>query len=313
MSLLSAAQPVQAVLMRPHGLLEAPRFGADGELVYSDVIGGGLWACTRTAEVHELLAKRRGIGGALAHARGGWVLSGRSVLHLAPDGTQREILSGEQVCGYNDLGATPEGGLLAGALRYRPLAGESARPGQLLELTPHGELRVLSEEPVWPNGIACTPDGATVYVSDYSRGVVLALARAPQRAGEPPDAHAGAGAGAGADVGVGAHAGAGAGATVRDFARSPSGSADGLALDSEGGVWVALGEGGGLARFHPDGRLHETIALPARFVSSLSFGGPDMRDVLITTADNELKPELGGTLLLARSEIAGQPLAPVRV
>jgi sugar lactone lactonase YvrE len=90
-----------------------------------------------------------------------------------------------------------------------------------------------------------------------------------------------------------------------------SGSADGLAVDAEGGVWIALAEGGGVARFYPDGRLHEVVDLPATLVSSLSFGGPDMRDVLITTADNEVQPELGGTLLRARSEVAGLALAPV--
>jgi sugar lactone lactonase YvrE len=49
------------------------------------------------------------------------------------------------------------------------------------------------------------------------------------------------------------------------------------------------------------------------FVSSLSFGGPDMRDVLITTADNHVHPELGGTLLRARSEVAGRAVAPIHV
>ena len=38
-----------------------------------------------------------------------------------------------------------------------------------------------------------------------------------------------------------------------------------------------------------------------------------MRDVLITTADNHLHPELGGTLFRARSEIAGLALSPVAV
>ena len=68
---------------------------------------------------------------------------------------------------------------------------------------------------------------------------------------------------------------------------------------------------GGVARLHPDGRLDEIVELPASFVSSLSFGGPDMCEVLITTADNEVEPELGGTLLRARSEVPGLALAPV--
>jgi gluconolactonase len=240
--------------------------------------------------VHELLAKRRGIGGALAHAQGGWVVSGRSVLLVGEGGEQRELLSSEGVCGYNDLGATPEGGLLAGALHYRPLAGEQPQPGALVELTPAGERRVLSEALTWPNGIACSPDGRVVYVSDYAHGVVLAIAREQD----------------GAASGF-------AGGEASEFARALSGSVDGLALDCEGGLWVALGEGGAVARFHPDGSLHETVSLPASFVSSISFGGEDMREVLITTADNELHPELGGTLLLARSEIAGEGVPALRV
>ena len=274
-SLLSALEPVEAVLMRSQTLLEAPRFGPAGELVYSDVIAGGLWACSAGGEVRELLGKRRGIGGALAHAQGGWVVSGRSVLHVCAGGQQRELLGGEGVCGYNDLGATPEGGLLAGVLRYHPLAGEPPQPGALVELTPAGERRVFSEALTWPNGIACSRDGATVYVSDYERAIVLAVPRAE-------------------------------GGAAREFARSPNGSADGLALDCEGGLWVALGEGGAVARFHPDGSVHETVALPASFVSSISFGGEDMRDVLITTADNELHPELGGTLLLGAQRDRGR-------
>lgn len=282
MSLLSRVQPVEAVLARPHGLLEAPRFGADGELVYSDVIAGGLWACTREGEVRALLGRRRGIGGALEHADGGWVVSGRSVLHVREAGGQREILAGEEgVHGYNDLGSTPEGGLLAGALRFRALAGEEPRAGALVELTPAGERRVLSEQLTWPNGIGCSADGQRVYVSDYASGVVLVVER--ERC------------------------------TTSEFARSPRGSVDGLALDEQGGVWVALGQGGGVARFDTQGSLDEVIDLPASFVSSISFGGQDMRDLLITTADNERQPELGGTLLLARSELAGQPLAPLRV
>jgi gluconolactonase len=281
MALLGDIAPIEAVLNRPHGLLEGPRIGAGGEAVYSDVIAGGVWACPPAGPVRELLGKRRGIGGIVAHADGGWVLSGRTLVHLQPDGGQRELLGEEGACGYNDLGSTPRGDLLAGVLRYRPLAGEPAVPGALIELAPGGGVTVLSEDVVWPNGIGLAPDAATVYVSDYSRGAVLALAID--------------------------------GGEAEDFCSVPQGSADGLAVDGDGGVWVALGEGGGVARFHADGRLHEQVDLPASFVSSISFGGEDMRDVLISTADNSVRPELGGTLLRARSAVPGLPLAAVRV
>jgi hypothetical protein len=58
MTLLSDPAPVAAVLDRPHGLLEAPRLGRDGEMVYSDVVAGGLWACATDGVVRELVPKR---------------------------------------------------------------------------------------------------------------------------------------------------------------------------------------------------------------------------------------------------------------
>ena len=280
MTLLSRLEPVAAVLERPHGLLEAPRFGASGELVFSDVLGGGLWSCSADGALTELMPRRRGIGGAVAHAHGGWVISGRTLLHLRADGTQRELLAGDGACGFNDLGATPDGELLAGVLRYRALAGEPERDGQLIRIDARGTVTVLSERVTWQNGIGVAPDGNTIYVSDYARACVLAL----------PD-----------------------GQEMRELCRSPRGSADGLAVDAEGGVWVALGQGGAIGRFLPDGRLDELVPVPAQFVSSLCFGGADMRDVLISTAGNHLKPELGGTLFRARSEIAGLALSPVVV
>lgn len=281
MTLLADVRPVESVLRRPHGLLEGPRFAPDGALVYSDVIAGGVFACTPDGEVRELLPRRRGIGGIVPHADGGWVLSGRTLVHLLADGSQRELRDEEGTCGYNDLGSTPGGELLAGALRFRPFAGENPREGMLLLIGAGGAERLLSEQLLWPNGIAVAADGETVYASDYARGavVVASLREGP----------------------------------ARELARVPRGSADGLALDREGGIWVALGEGGGVARLHPDGTIDDVFALPAGFVSSICFGGEDMREVLITTADNEVAPELGGTLLRARSEIAGAPVYPVRV
>ncbi len=280
-TLLSNLEAVEAVLARPHGLLEAPCLTQQGEAVYSDVIAGGVWGCSAGGVIREILPRRRGVGGIVAHFDGGWVISGRNVVHLLSSGEQREVLSGAEVCGYNDLGAAPDGALLAGVLRYRPFAGEDPCPGQLLRIDARGDIDILTEDVIWPNGIGLSPDGLTIYLSDYARGVVLAL---PAQGGE-----------------------------TREFCASPRGSTDGLAVDADGAVWVALGEGGAIARFLPDGELGGFIDLPTNFVSSLSFGGSDMREVLITTGDNEVHPELGGTLLRGRSECAGLTVTPVVV
>jgi sugar lactone lactonase YvrE len=202
MGLLLGVAPVTAVLEHEHGLLEAPRFDGEGGIVYSDVIAGGVWSCSPQGHVRALLPKRRGIGGIVAHAAGGWAISGREVIHLAPDGAQRVLLADSGACGYNDLASTRDGDLLAGVLRYRPLAGEPPRNGELVRLGADGEVRVLSDEVVWPNGIGVSPDGDTVYVSDYARQLVLAV---PARGG-----------------------------AARELCHAPRGSADGLAVDREG-------------------------------------------------------------------------------
>ena len=281
MSALGAIEPVEPVLARVHTLLEGPRIAPDGALVYSDVIAGGLYSCSPDGNICELLPGRRGIGGVLPHADGGWVLSGRTVLHLRPDGSQREMLAEDGASGYNDLFSTSSGDLLAGELRYRPMAGEAPRKGRVVRLAGDGSLVSLSERVTWPNGIGVSPDGRTVYVSDYAERLVLSM---PLEGGREVV-----------------------------FCRSPRGSADGLAVDEQGGVWVALGEGGGIARFDPSGALAELIDIPAGFVSSISFGGEDRRDGLISTADNRRDASLGGTLLRTRCTVAGVPLTPVGV
>ncbi len=59
---------------------------------------------------------------------------------------------------------------------------------------------------------------------------------------------------------------------------------DGLCVDSDGFVWVALWEGGAIHRYSPDGRLDGKIELPVTHPTSVAFGGPELRDLYITTA-----------------------------
>ena len=248
-----------------YSLLEAPVWDGAGGVYFSDVLQGGVRRWSN-AGVEDVVPKRRGIGGMCLHADGGLVVSGREVVHLR-DGEQR-VLLGEMdgVTGYNDLGTDAEGSVYAGALRFSPFKGEAAVPGQVWKVDGAGATLVL-EGIDWPNGIGFSPDGSTMYACDYAHATVRS---------------------ADGDV----------------FARSPAGSADGLAVDERGGVWVAMGEAGAIARFEPDGSLDRTMDVPAEFVSSLCFGGHDMRDVYVTTI---------GALLHGRSDVPGVPVPPATV
>jgi xylono-1,5-lactonase len=66
--------------------------------------------------------------------------------------------------------------------------------------------------------------------------------------------------------------------------RPDEGLPDGLAVDSEGGVWCAHWGGARVTRFSPAGTREEVISLPVPIATSVALGGPDLKTLYITTA-----------------------------
>jgi sugar lactone lactonase YvrE len=101
----------------------------------------------------------------------------------------------------------------------------------------------------------------------------------------------------------------------RVFAVVPAtdGMPDGLVVDADGCVWVALIGGGRLRRYSPSARIDQEILLPVTLVTSAAFGGPDLADLYITTARHRLTPEerdrqtLAGSLFCCRPGTTGKP------
>jgi gluconolactonase len=235
------------VLVERDGLLEAPTVDDDGRVYFSDVLAGGVHRWSPDGTIETVIPKRRGIGGMCLHTDGGVVVSGRDLAHVR-DGESRTLLELDGVAGFNDLEPAPDGSIYVGALRFMPFRNEDPVPGDIWRVTAVGEAEKVIDGIEWPNGMGLSPDGRTLYACDYSSGEVIAYD-----------------------------------GQKRVFAKSPSGDADGLAVDAQGGVWVATGSGGAVARFSPQGDLQEQLDVPADFVSSLCFGGTDGRDLFITT------------------------------
>lgn len=261
-----------------YGLVEAPCVDEHGAVYFSDVLEGGVhrWSPGGSAAfpVETVIPKRRGVGGMCLHADGGLVVSGRDLVHVR-DGESRTLLELDGVTGFNDLTVGPEGEVYVGALRFKPFAGEHPVAGEVWRVAAPGEAREVVGGIRWANGIGLSPDGRVLYACDFASGEVIACELATGQR--------------------------------RVFARTASGDADGLAVDVEGAIWVALGSGGGVGRFSASGEPEEVLDVPAGFVSSLCFGGPDGRDLYITTADNTDDPSRAGTLFRTRVEPAGLP------
>jgi sugar lactone lactonase YvrE len=174
----------------------------------------------------------------------------------------------------NDSGADPAGRLLVGF-------GSETVPGHGVVVDVADPGAPLLSGMFFPNGLAWSPDGRRLYVADSYRLSVDAYEydAARGRVGERTTL-------------VTSH---------------PGVLPDGLTVDAAGGVWVAFWGGGNVSRFAPDGELLERVELPARQVSSCAFGGTDLQDLYITTADYSREDSEGGHLYVVRGAGSGQP------
>lgn len=98
----------------------------------------------------------------------------------------------------------------------------------------------------------------------------------------------------------------------RTFARLGSGDVmpDGMAVDAEGGVWVAVWGGGVIQRYDASGQLTSVVRLPAANVTSCAFGGPALDQLYITTAAGPGRS--AGSLFTCPAGVTGLPSFPYR-
>lgn len=273
------------LLASGYGLIEGPRVDAQGNLFFSDVHNGGVYRRAPDGDIATVVPKRRGVGGIALHADGGLVVSGRNICHVR-DGDTRVLFERDDVGGWNDIFTDRAGRVYAGSLRSNPFGRDAgAQKGDLWRIDAAGRATELYGDVALSNGIGFSPDGSILYHSDSVPQQVVAHDVLPD----------------------------GQVKNRRALFTLEKGVPDGLAVDVEGGVWVAIYGGGCAARFLPDGTRERQVDVPARSVTSLCFGGDDLRDLYIVTADNTDDPERGGSVFRTRSDVAGLPAPPATI
>jgi sugar lactone lactonase YvrE len=96
------------------------------------------------------------------------------------------------------------------------------------------------------------------------------------------------------------------------------GRPDGAAVDSAGNYWNAQFEGGQVIQFSPSGEILQRVMLPAKCPTMVSFGGDDLKTLLVTTTGNRPAEELAdypanGFILTMAVEVAGLPTRRYKV
>jgi gluconolactonase len=267
-----------------YGLIEGPRVDAEGNLYFSDVPNGGVFRRTPEGRIETVIPGRKGVGGIALHADGGIVVSGRDICHVR-DGVTRVLFGRDDIPGFNDIFTDSAGRVYAGTIRSDPFKPGERTPGELWRIDREGRATELYAGVGLSNGIGLSPDGTLLYHCDTFARHVICHERTPE----------------------------GAVKGRRVFAEVALGFPDGLAVDEEGGVWVAVFGGSCVARYRPDGEFDRKIEVPAKQVTSLCFGGDDRRDLYIVTAGNDEERDRKGTIFRMRSDLAGLPVPPAAI
>lgn len=181
----------------------------------------------------------------------------------------------------NEGGCDPQGRFYVGTMAYNRQRGVAS----LYRWNGTGKQTVLTGVTI-ANGIAWSPDGTRAYFNDTETG---ATSQFDYSSGQLTNR--------------------------RVFVRfTPmQGRPDGLTVDAEGGVWVALNQGGAIHRYDADGRLSAVVELPVRQVTSCAFGGAGLDRLFITTSRENL-PEhaepAAGSIFVADPGVRGLPVTP---
>jgi len=185
---------------------------------------------------------------------------------------------------FNEGKCDPRGRFLAGTMN--DVVREPS--GTLFRLDPDRSVRVLKEGIAVPNSLAFSPEGTRMYFADTEQRVICAY---------DYDAETGA---------------FGGGRAFADLRNGP-GRPDGATVDGDGCLWSAEVASGRVVRYAPDGRMLGAWTLPVSRVTSLAFGGADLRTLYITTSSFRLTAEErtrqphAGALFAARAPVSGLP------
>jgi sugar lactone lactonase YvrE len=268
-----------------------------GELLVVDILAGGVFR-GRVADDGGLSLVRSyrvpGTVGAIAPVQDdqGWVLAtGRGFAYLSPDGSLRPLADDVAPAGtrMNDAACDPQGRFWAGTLADDHHAGG----GALYRLDRDGQTELMLDGLTISNGLGWSPDGATMYLVDTDPRVIHAFTFDGEQ-GTISDGR------------------------VLSTVGEEVGGPDGMTVDADGDLWVAIYGGGRVHRYSPDGVLRQVLVVPAKQSTSCAFAGPGLHRLYVTTATEDWSDEqrraepTAGLVYRFDTDATGRPAAPFR-
>ena len=290
---------ITAWLLEPGLLSEGPRWHEERqELLWVDILGCGFHRATLTADSSpdrvRTMALDRHVGAVAPVMGGGYVLAaGQGFLFV--DEADSVVALVQPEAGHvnvrmNDGACDPQGRFWAGTMAY----DESPGAGTLYRLELDGRCSSVLAGLTISNGIGWSPDGGTMYLSDSGTGSVDAF---------DFDGYSGA---------IG-------GRRTLVHIDQTGVAPDGLTVDEQGDIWVAIYGGWAVNRYGPDGSLRASVQIPAAQATSCAFGGSDRGTLFVTTGRERLdgvalerQPDAGRVFSVTGLGARGPGCAPYR-
>lgn len=188
---------------------------------------------------------------------------------------------------YNDAKCDRLGRLWVGSMDM----GAAPNRGNLFRVDPDGSVQRMDHGFTVTNGLGWSPDNRRMYFTDTFRRTVYEYDFNLRQ---------------------------GTIANRRSLIEFPEGGGvpDGLTVDEEGCLWIALWDGWGIARYSPSGELLQSVRLPVPRPTSCAFGGAKLDALYVTSATVRISAEtlneapLSGGLFVFRPGVRGLPETP---
>ena len=234
-----------------------------GVLRFVDMLQGDILTLTPAGEIDRLhvgtiaaAMRPRADGGLVVAVEHGFVL-------VDGDGQEspERVAFTDPGIRMNEGGVDRQGRFFCGSMPY-----DQAGPrGAFYRFDPDGGIHLVFAGVTISNGVAWSADGERMYyidtptqrvdVFDYDPAAGMPSARRPVVHVDPDH-----------------------------------GGPDGMALDAEGGLWVAIFGGHAVHRYTPDGKLDAVVEVPSSRVTACTFGGEHLDQLYITTSRENLPP-----------------------
>jgi sugar lactone lactonase YvrE len=284
----------ELILDAQNAVGESPVWHAGEQALYwVDIPAKALHCLTEGQGVQTWHASEM-IGCIAMHASGGWIAAMESgIFHLLPntDGSMLEkplasIKHPTVGMRFNDGRCDRQGRFLAGTMLMN--MADSRQEGCVGSYQKNSVLKTIVQGLFTPNGMAFSPDGRTMYLSDsHPKSQLIWAFDYDTASGTPSNRR-----------------------VFVDMNPLP-GRPDGAAVDEEGCYWICANDAGLVHRFTPQGKLDQSLQVPVKKPAMCAFGGADMKTLYVTSirpANMDLTDQpLAGGVFALRPGVRGIP------